>query len=279
MPVVTISDPEDGRLAEFRALNDAGARRRLEAGGPFGSGFFVGEGWLVLERVHELRLPIRAVLVDDRRLDRLGELLGRRLESTVVYSAPAAVIAAVVGFDLHRGVVATVDRPRPVDAPSLAAGARRLLVIEGITDAENLGVLFRNAAGLGADGVLLDPTVGDPLTRRTVRVSLGHVLTVPWARTPEPWRQEGYRVLALTPSPDAIRLDELAIEPGQPVALMVGAEGPGLSPEAIAAADDLVAIPMARRVDSINVASAAAIAMWHLFRVRDQAERPRPQNR
>jgi len=269
VPIVEIRDPDDPRVADFRALNDASARRRVETGGPFGGGFFIAEGWRVIERVVELRRPIRSVLVAETRLDRLVELLGDAAPGTPILMAAPATIEGVVGFDLHRGVVATVERPRVPDPQTLARRSARLLIVEGLNDAENLGVLFRNAAGLGTHGVAIDPSVGDPLTRRTVRVSMGHVLSVPWTRSAEPWALGDHRRIALTPSPNAVPLDEIRVEPDEPIALMVGAEGPGLSPAALAAANDLVSIPMARGVDSLNVASAAAIAMWHLFRLQD----------
>jgi tRNA G18 (ribose-2'-O)-methylase SpoU len=265
VPILEIHDPDDPRVADFRDLNDAAGRRRIETAGPFNSGFFVAEGWLVIERVLQLRRPIRSVLVADGRLDRLVELLGGHATDTTVMAAEPATISAIVGFDLHRGVVATVERPRVPDPHTLARRSRRLLVIEGVNDAENLGVLFRNAAGLGCDGAAIDPSVGDPLTRRTVRVSMGHVVGVPWTRSPEPWALADHRRLALSPSPDATPLEQITVGPDDRIALLVGAEGPGLSPAALAAADQLVSIPMAQGVDSLNVASAAAIAMWRLF--------------
>ena len=263
MPVTTIDDPSDPRLADFRHLNDASFRRRLETSAPFGAGFFVAEGWLVLERVVATRHSIRSVLVADTRVDRVSDVVD--VATTAVLSAPAEVIEEVVGFDLHRGVVAAVERRRMADPASLVSRSRRLLVIEGVNDGENLGVLFRNAAGLGADGVLIDPTTCDPYARRTVRVSTGHVLAVPWARAAEPWTLGGHRRLALTPSVLGVPLQEIEVGPDEPVALLVGAEGPGLSDTALDSVDTHVRIPMARDVDSLNVASAAAIAMWQLF--------------
>lgn len=266
---VTVEDPADPRLADFRNLNDGAFRRRVEAPGPFGPGFFVAEGWLALQAAVDTRQEIRFVLVAEPRAGRVAELLGDR-DVTVLVAAPA-VIEAVVGFDLHRGVVASLVRRRPQDPAAVAARAERLVVVEGVNDGENLGGIFRNAAGLGADGVLVDPTTHDPLSRRTVRVSLGHVLRVPWARRSDPWVLPHHRVLALTPSLDATPLQEVRLDPTERVAIMVGAEGPGLSAGALEAADQRVSIPMAGGIDSLNVATALAVALWHL---RQRPTRP-----
>ena len=263
MPVVSIEEAGDPRAADFRHLNDASFRRRIETGGSFGGGFFVAEGWLVLERVVATQHRIRSVLVADSKVDRLRDLLD--VDATTVLAAPSAVISGIVGFDLHRGVVASVERRRLPDPASLVARSRRLLVVEGVNDGENLGVLFRNAAGLGADGLLLDPTTCDPLSRRTVRVSMGHALSVPWSRVAAPWTLGAHRRIALTPHRDAVPLEEVEVARDEPVALLIGAEGPGLSDAALDAVDVHARIPMANDVDSLNVGSAAAIAMWHLF--------------
>jgi tRNA G18 (ribose-2'-O)-methylase SpoU len=211
-------------------------------------------------------LRVRSVLVTARGLRALGgevEAIG-----APVYLAEEAVVAAVCGFDFHRGALAAVERPLPADPAALAGHARLLLAVEGVTDHENLGALFRNAAAFGAGGVLLDPTTPDPLYRRSVRVSMGHVLRVPFAR-PEPWpgwlaglRDGGVEVLALTPAADAE--DLRAVSPRPPQALLVGSEGRGLSAAALAAASRRVRIPLAPGVDSLNVATAAAIALHHL---------------
>ena len=180
-----------------------------------------------------------------------------------------------MGFRLHRGVVACASRVTPVDAAGLLDSAQRLLVIEGVNDHENLGGLFRNAAAFGVDAVLLDPSTADPLYRRSVRVSLGHVLRVPFARL-EPWpaalellHTAGIETVALTPDPAATPIAELAAELAArdrptPLALLVGAEGPGLTAATRQASARRVRIPMAAGVDSLNVATAAAVALHAL---------------
>ena len=264
---IEIANADDPRVADFRRLNDASFRRGLEGATTFGHGFFVIEGWLATERAIDTRQSLRSVLVASTRRQRAAELLAPT--DVVVFVAAPEVVERIVGFDLHRGIVAAADRRLALDPATVAARATRLVVLEGVNDAENLGVVFRNAAGLGADGVLLDPTCCDPLARRTVRVSLGHVLSVPWARLAWPdgldavVRAHGHRLVALTPHSDAVDLREVGR--AEFSALLLGAEGPGLSSVALGAADVCARIPMTPGVDSLNLGSAAAIAMWQLF--------------
>jgi tRNA G18 (ribose-2'-O)-methylase SpoU len=258
--------PDDPRLADFVALNDPVQRRRVERQG----GYFVVEGALALEQL--LRTPgwsIRQVVLLPQAAARFGTLLEHVAERTAI--APPEVVEAVVGFDLHRGVLASVERQPRV---ALQAGdlddRPLLLAAQGVNDHENLGALYRNAAAFGAT-VVLDERCADPFYRRSVRVSLGHVLAVPTRTTPagaegvHALQAAGATVLALTPAGDIalhdIRASELA---GQPVAVLVGAEGPGLDDGAIAAADVRVRIEMAPGVDSLNVSVAAALALHHL---------------
>jgi tRNA G18 (ribose-2'-O)-methylase SpoU len=257
--------PVPDQLDDYRALNDPARRRQVERRG----GYFVVEGLLALEALLASPYPVRSVLADERRAGRVAALVGG-LAPVIV--RPRDEVAAVAGFDFHRGVLAAADRLPLRAAADLAAGARLVVVAEGLSDHENLGALFRNAAAFGADAVLLDPTTADPLYRRSVRVSLGHVLRVPWTRL-TPWpaglrglRDDGLAVLALTPDPGADPIDDVATQavPLGPVALMVGAEGPGLTGAALAAADRRVRIPIAAGVDSLNVATAAAIALHRL---------------
>jgi tRNA G18 (ribose-2'-O)-methylase SpoU len=179
----------------------------------------------------------------------------------------AEIMADVVGFHLNRGVLAVADRARRPTLAELTVGASLLCVLEGVGDHENLGSLFRNAAGLGVSGVVLGPGCSDPLYRRSVRVSMGHVLRVPftavtaWPDTLHELRAMGFRVLALTPRADAVPLPA-AVRPGDRTAVLLGSEGHGLTEAAMAAADERVRIPMSGDVDSLNVATAAAIALY-----------------
>jgi tRNA G18 (ribose-2'-O)-methylase SpoU len=255
-------------IDDFRALNDPARRREVERRGDF----FVVEGLFALEALVASSYPLRSLLVADNKLAAVHELIAPTPgveEVPLVVRSPAELVA-ITGFAFHRGVLATARRLPPPPVDEVVAGARRLLVVEGVNDHENLGALFRNAAALGIEGVVLDPTTADPLYRRSVRVSLGHVLRVPWSRCAR-WpaglddlRARGVTNVALTPASDAVDVDELAADPPERVAFLVGAEGPGLSPGALAAADRRVRIPVAEGVDSLNVATAAAIAFHRL---------------
>jgi tRNA G18 (ribose-2'-O)-methylase SpoU len=204
-----------------------------------------------------------------RRLAELdAELAGLAVPA---YVTDPDTMATVVGFHLNRGVLAVAGRAAAPDLDELLRTARVVAVLEAVNDHENLGALFRNAAALGVDAVLLGPRCADPLYRRSVRVSMGHVLRVPFAELPGPWpaaldrlRAHGLRVAALTPGPGSEPLTSTVVGSGR-VALLLGAEGPGLSDEALAAADVRVRIPMAPGVDSLNVATAAAVA-FHVVR-------------
>jgi tRNA G18 (ribose-2'-O)-methylase SpoU len=244
---------DDPRLDDYRDLR---------AGRPPGEGPVVVESLIAVEALARSQLRIRSVLVSPQKLDRLPPLP----PDVPVLVADLALQRATVGFELHRGVVASAERPPPRDAATLVAGARRLVVAERINDLENLGALFRNARAFGADAVLLDPETADPLGRRPVRVSMGHALHVPFARL-APWpdalqvvRDAGLALVAL--SPTGAELDELPTR----AAFLVGAEGPGLTERALAAVDACVRVPMVEEVDSLNVATAAAIALSAHFR-------------
>jgi tRNA G18 (ribose-2'-O)-methylase SpoU len=256
---------DDRWIDDFRALNDPERRRVLERQGDF----FIVEGLFALEALVTSRYPIRSLLVAGNKLDAVRALVGDTPGAPVVVRPPTELVA-ITGFAFHRGVLATARRLPQPPVDEIVANARRLAVVEGVNDHENLGSLFRNAAALGIEGVLLDPTTADPLYRRSVRVSLGHVLRVPWARF-EHWpgglddlRAQGVATLALTPAPDAVDIDVLAADPPERVAFLVGAEGPGLTPAAQRGADVRVRIPIAAGVDSLNVATAAAIAFHRL---------------
>jgi tRNA G18 (ribose-2'-O)-methylase SpoU len=185
----------------------------------------------------------------------------------------AEVMAQVVGFHLNRGVLGAARRPPELSVAQLVDRARTVVVLEGVNDHENLGAIFRNAAGLNVDAVVFGSGCADPLYRRAVRVSMGHALLVPYARSTD-WladlntlRQQGFRLLAMTPSTDAVQLSEaMAAVHGERVAMLVGAEGPGLSRAAMQASDLRVRIPMSRGTDSLNVATAAALAFYERAR-------------
>ncbi len=258
MRIVPVDDPTDPRLVELTRLTDAAARATIEAE----HGCFVAEGILTLETVLASAYPLRSVLVAESRLPRVAALLDE--VDVDVHVGPLALLEDVTGYPIHRGVIASVGRLPLADPDDLIRDADRVLVVEGVTDHENLGALFRNAAAFGVDAVLLDPRCADPLYRRSVRVSLGHLLRVPWTRigpleqSLDRLRAAGLRTVALTPGgEDTVG----SIDPTDRLAWLVGAEGPGLDAATLAAADARVRIPIAPGVDSLNVATAAAIAL------------------
>jgi tRNA G18 (ribose-2'-O)-methylase SpoU len=264
--VVSVDDP---RVGDYRRLNDPQFRARHEAA----TGRFIVEspGPLRTVLASPRRGSIRSVLITPEQHATLDAEL-RGLDAPI-FIAPRSLLAEIIGFDLHRGVLAAADRPAPPALDDVLVGARVIAVCERLNDHENLGGLFRSAAALGVDGLLIDPECADPWYRRCVRVSIGHVTTVPWTRA-ERWpaslddvRAAGFTVAALTPSRDAVELDVFAAGRPERVAILVGAEGPGLTPTALAASDVHVRIPMRDGVDSLNVATAAAIAFQRLTRL------------
>jgi tRNA G18 (ribose-2'-O)-methylase SpoU len=251
---VAITDAADERLADFRDLTDADVR-------PDRRGVVIAEGVTVVERLVSSPYPVRAVVGVPSRIEVLRPMLEPL--DVPVYVVDKWLLSDVVGFRVTRGVLASADRLSPVSRAALVTGARRVAVLEGLNDFENLGALFRNAAAFGVDAVLLDPRCADPLYRRSVRVSMGHVLRVPFAVLPDPWpaalaELRGFTTIALTPRDDAVPLREVVAP--ERWAVLLGAEGPGLSDATLAAADVRARIPMAGGVDSLNVATAAAVA-------------------
>jgi tRNA G18 (ribose-2'-O)-methylase SpoU len=267
--VVDIDDPADARVDDFRDLNSVDRRPDL----PSGKGLVIAEGVLVVQRMLASRFTPHAFLGTDRRLAELSaDLAGHPVP---FFRASAEVMADIVGFHLNRGVLAAARRPAELGVAEVLAGARTVAVLEGVNDHENLGSIFRNAAGLGVDAVVFGAGCADPLYRRAVRVSMGHALLVPFAKA-ERWpadlyrlRDNGFRILAMTPGPQTRTLSEMMDDlRDEKVAVLVGAEGPGLTEMALRAADARVRIPMSRGTDSLNVATAAALAFYE--RVRDR---------
>ncbi|QNG17686.1 RNA methyltransferase [Rhodococcus triatomae] len=262
--VIDIDDPADPRLDDFRDLNSSDRRPDL----PDGKGLVIAEGVLVVQRMLTSRFSAFALLGVDRRLAELEEDLDG--VDVPFYRASAELMAEVVGFHLNRGVLAAAHRPATLSVDEVLDGARTVAVLEGVNDHENLGSMFRNAAGLGVDGVLFGKGTADPLYRRSVRVSMGHVLRVPFAHVPrwpydlEHFRDKGFQLISLTPDPGAITLADAMT--GEKVALLLGAEGPGLTEHAMRATDVRARIPMAPGTDSLNVATAAAMAFYERVR-------------
>ena len=266
--VVDVADPTDPRLDDFRDLNSIDRRPDL----PTGKGLVIAEGVLVVQRMLPSRFTARALLGTDRRLGELAADLDGL--DAPFYRVTAEVMADVVGFHLNRGVLASASRPAELTVPRVIDGATTVAVLEGVNDHENLGSVFRNAAGLGVDAVVFGSGCADPLYRRAVRVSMGHALLVPFAKAND-WpadlkllRAAEFRVLAMTPDPTAPSLaDAMTGLSGQRVAILVGAEGPGLQEHTMRSSDLRVRIPMSRGTDSLNVATAAALAFYERDRL------------
>jgi tRNA G18 (ribose-2'-O)-methylase SpoU len=266
--VIRIDDAGDRRLADYVELSDPAARRRRER-----DELFVAEGVTAIERLLASGHHVRSVLVTPKAHARLASALDGL--DAPVYVAEPAVLHATVGFSLHRGAVAAADRRPLPELADVLRPARRVAVLEGLNDPENLGAVARSARALGIDAFVLDPTCIDPYYRRTVRVSMGEVLFLPTARARhwpadlERVRAAGFELWALSPDLGGEDIWSLAVP--DRVAVLLGAEGPGLSPAALAAADRRVRIPIRPGVDSLNVGHAAAVTFAALDRPPDQS--------
>jgi tRNA G18 (ribose-2'-O)-methylase SpoU len=261
--VIEIASHDDPRLAPYRLL----ARPDTLVA----QGLFVAEGRLVLRRLaaSSSRFPIYSVLLTPAAQRAAADVVATLPAATPVYIVTRDVMSELAGFQIHRGCLALAHRPGPTSLGELdLAAARRLVILEGVNNPDNVGGIFRSAAAFGVDAVLLGPSCGDPLYRKAVRTSMGATLQVPFA-TAAQWpdaitdlHARGFRVVALTPHPGATSLDECPRNLAR-VALLVGSEGYGLSGEALAAADTRIRIAMSDQVDSLNATVAASIALFH----------------
>lgn len=266
--MIRITDPADPRLDDVRDLKTMDNTK----------GLIFGEGPIVAGRVIDSRYPLRCVVGFEKKLDTFfaqREEEGFPPVDVPVYSVTRELLAEVAGYDMHRGLIAVAGKA-PERAVDTLFDARTLVVLEGVGDHENIGAIFRNAAGMGVDGVLLGAGTADPLYRRSVRVSMGHVLRLPfahldgtvttWQRSLEQLREAGFHLVSLTPDDKAEHLADALIDasgaPYEKIALLVGGEGPGLTEHAMRATDIRARIPMANGTDSLNVATSAAIAFY-----------------
>lgn len=256
MRCVAVDDPSDPRLAPFLRLRDTQMRSAREPA----EGFFLAEGTRTIRRAFEAGYAPRAVIATDRMLRELDDL------DVVAYVVSDEVLEATTGFPVHRGALASFSR-RPIpDAPTVLVEAERVVVLEDLVDATNVGAIFRAAVALGWDAVVLSARCGDPLYRRAVRTSMGAVFSIPWTRVThssgiDVLHDAGFTVIALTPTGSSeIGTAEIPARR----ALVVGSEGPGVSRRWLDAADLRVRIPMHAGIDSLNVATAAAIGLYAL---------------
>jgi tRNA G18 (ribose-2'-O)-methylase SpoU len=262
--IVPVNDPASPELRDYVGLTDVVMRRLAEPAG----GLYIAESTKVIVRALEAGHEPRSVLLQQKWLDELEPVLAGY--DIPVYLAAPELLHEVTGFVMHRGALASMHRPTLPPVADLLRTARRVVVLEDIVDHTNVGAIFRAVAGLGADAVLITPRCADPLYRRSVRVSMGTVLQVPWTRLDD-WpggatqlHEAGFTIAALALDDSAVPLDVFAADPRERVAILLGTEGDGLSAGAIEGADVVVTIPMARGVDSLNVAAASAVALWAL---------------
>lgn len=266
--LIPISGPDDDRLADYVRLRESTLRHSLESA----QGLFIAEGSKVIRRAIEAGYQPRSFLLAERWLPELADLVDAHPDVPVYVVLPE-VAEAVTGFHVHRGALASLRRIQRHTAGDILASARRVVVTEDIVDHANVGAIARSAAGLGWDGLLLSPRCADPLYRRSVKVSMGAVLTLPWARLTD-WagtidllHQHRFTVAALTLRSDSVELADFADEVRQSrqrVAILLGTEGHGLSQTWSQQADVAVRIPMQPGIDSLNVAAAAAVACYAL---------------
>jgi tRNA G18 (ribose-2'-O)-methylase SpoU len=269
MPLISVTNPDDNLLADYRNIPDPDLVER--------GGVFIAEGRLVVRRLLTgRRFETRSVMVTAPALEAIRDVLDERRDLPA-YVVPQALMNEVTGFDIHRGCLAIGVRRPEEPWTAMTEGARRLVVLERVANADNVGSIFRHAAAFAADAVLLGPACSDPLYRKAIRTSMGAALSVPFARA-QPWpdildslHALGFAVLAMTPDASASCLRDVAGRLPLPrIAVLLGHEGNGLTPEALAHSTCRARIPMAAGVDSVNVATAAAIALYELTQGRER---------
>lgn len=263
MTVIEVSSLDDPRLADYSHQTDVALKKSTRSE----HGLYIAESALVLERAIGAGHRVRSVLALGGTVEEAAALVG---DDVPIFSGPGELLAELTGYILHRGLIAAMHRPALPTPETLLADARRVVILENVTDPTNVGAIFRSVGAIGADAVLVSPRCSDPFYRRAIRVSMGTVLQVPWTRMGD-WgsasallEASGFHVAALALTDDAVSLREFAVTAPEKLALVLGAEGHGLTPEALAAADTVVQIPMRHGIDSLNVAATAAVAMFAL---------------
>ncbi|NJC22337.1 tRNA G18 (ribose-2'-O)-methylase SpoU [Arthrobacter pigmenti] len=263
MAIEWLRTAADPRVGDYTRLTDTQLRRRLEPA----QGLYIAESTKVLRRAVDAGHTPRSFFLTDKWLPDLEDIFAR-FPDVPAYIGTEAVLEQITGFHLHRGALAAMNRPAPVQLEEVLRSARRVAVLEDMVDHTNLGAVFRSAAALGVDAVLVTPRCADPLYRRSIRVSMGTVFQVPWVRL-ESWPEaigvlqaHGFLVAALALEPGGVDLQELSGRNPDHLALILGTEGDGLLPATLERADLTVRIPMSPVVDSLNVAAAGAVAFW-----------------
>ena len=269
--IIEVTDLSMPELEPFTRLTEAQLRNRLEPE----KGIFIAESPKVILRALDAGYEPVSLLMEHRQLTGQGSGVLARCADIPVYTASRELLAELTGYPLTRGVLCAMRRPKLPSVEELCADARRVAVLEGIVDSTNIGAIFRSAAALNMDAVLVTPTCSDPLYRRAVRVSMGTIFQVPWTRIgeePSQWpnaglqrlRSLGFRTAAMALSDDSVSIEDPRLLAEERLAIVLGTEGDGLAARTIAACDYTVRIPMAHEVDSLNVAAASAVAFWQL---------------
>jgi tRNA G18 (ribose-2'-O)-methylase SpoU len=263
MPIIHITSLDHPGIEVFSTLTEAQLRRRIEPD----KGVFIAESPKVIRVAMEAGYVPQALLCEERHITGDAADIVERCGDIPIYTGSRELLASLTGYTLTRGVLCAMLRPKMPPLPSVLKGARRVVVIDGVTDTTNIGAIFRSAAALGIVAVLLTRTACDPLNRRAVRVSMGSVFLVPWTwidNIEEELHAEGFTTAAMALTDDSVSIDHPTLKSTERLAIIMGTEGDGLAHEVICAADYVVRIPMAHGVDSLNVAAAAAVAFWEL---------------
>ncbi len=261
--IIELENTSDPRVSDYLSLTDVQLRKVKEPA----EGLYIAESPKVLRRALAAGHQPRSFFVSEKRLPEVLDLIEARPEIPA-YVGTGAMLEEITGINLHRGAMAAMHRPEPVGVPSILADARRVAVLEDISDHTNIGAIFRSAAALGVDAVLISPRCGDPLYRRSIRVSMGAVFAIPWARLAdgpgglEMLHDAGFTTAALALEPDSLSIHELAARNDEKLALILGSEGYGLSEETLKGTKLTVMIPMYAGVDSLNVGAASAVAFF-----------------
>lgn len=262
--IIEIKNIESSELDLFARLTESQLRNRLEPE----KGIFIAESPKVISVALDAGYKPVSLLMERRHIDGDGKDVIDRCCSVPVYTADREVLESLTGYRLTRGVLCAMRRPEVLSPVMVCANAKRIAVLEGIVDSTNIGAIFRSAAALGIDGILLTETCCDPLCRRAVRVSMGTVFQIPWSRVADDWQQVlknmNFKTAAMALSDKAVSIDDPQLKSSEKLAIILGTEGDGLSPETISECDFTVCIPMYHGVDSLNVAAASAVAFWEL---------------
>ena len=269
--LIEITSLDSPELEVFTRLTEAQLRNRLEPE----KGIFIAESPKVIARALEAGYQPLSLLMERKHLEGQGREVMERCGDIPVYTGDSEVLATLTGYQVNRGILCAMRRPVLPTVEALCAGARRVAVLEGIVDATNVGAIFRSAAALHMDAVLVTPTCCDPLYRRAVRVSMGTVFQIPWTRigaSPADWPEKGlallnalgFKTAAMALSDNSVPIDDPALMGEERLAIVLGTEGDGLAERTIAGCDYTVRIPMSHGVDSLNVAAASAVAFWQL---------------